>query len=143
MSVTFRNLTVNWSDPIDLWPYEAVITTMERGMVSDWQPIIQEVQAHPWGRIARYIEDYAKGPDDAAVAAFFTLVIERTRQRREAEERIEVQQRVRAAVDRSGVTAAEFARNIGTSASRFSTYLRGKVVPSAAMLVRMERTANR
>jgi transcriptional regulator with XRE-family HTH domain len=36
------------------------------------------------------------------------------------------------------VRAAEFAKNIGTSASRLSTYASGQVVPSATMLVRIE-----
>lgn len=46
--------------------------------------------------------------------------------------------RVRAAVDRSGLTNAQFAALVGTSASRLSTYLSGQVTPSAAMLVRIE-----
>ena len=50
--------------------------------------------------------------------------------------------RVRAAVERAGVTKAEFASAVGTSASRLSTYLSGKVIPSAALLMRIERTAN-
>lgn len=71
----------------------------------------------------------------------FTLAIERARESHEAAERAEVAERVRAAVERAGVTKAEFAALVGTSASRLSTYLTGKVVPSAALLVRMERTA--
>ena len=51
--------------------------------------------------------------------------------------------RVRAAVDRSGLTNAQFAELVGTSASRLSTYLSGKVTPSAALLLRMERAASR
>ena len=46
---------------------------------------------------------------------------------------------MRAAVERSGLTNADFASLIGTSASRLSTYLSGKVTPSAALLVRIER----
>lgn len=48
----------------------------------------------------------------------------------------EVDQLVRA----SGLSRAEFASRIGTSASRLSTYATGKVTPSAALLVRMRRT---
>jgi transcriptional regulator with XRE-family HTH domain len=43
----------------------------------------------------------------------------------------------------SGMTRAEFASAIGTSTSRLSTYLSGKVTPSAALLVRMRRVATR
>ena len=49
--------------------------------------------------------------------------------------------RVRAALDRAGTTKGEFAASVGTSASRLSTYLNGKVTPSAALLVRIERIA--
>jgi transcriptional regulator with XRE-family HTH domain len=42
----------------------------------------------------------------------------------------------------SGLSRAEFAARIGTSPSRLSTYATGKVVPSAAMLVRMRRQAS-
>jgi transcriptional regulator with XRE-family HTH domain len=46
---------------------------------------------------------------------------------------------VRHAIESSGLTAADFAASIGTSASRLSTYANGKVIPSAAMLLRIER----
>jgi transcriptional regulator with XRE-family HTH domain len=39
------------------------------------------------------------------------------------------------------MTAGRFADLVGTSASRLSTYMSGKVTPSAAMLVRIERMA--
>lgn len=37
------------------------------------------------------------------------------------------------------MTNVRFAEHIGTSASRLSTYLSGKVTPSAALLLRIER----
>lgn len=49
---------------------------------------------------------------------------------------------MRDALERSGLTRAAFAALVGTSASRLSTYLNAKVTPSAAMLVRIERTAS-
>jgi len=42
-------------------------------------------------------------------------------------------------VDESGLTRADFASRIGTSTSRLSTYVNGKVTPSASLLVRMRR----
>lgn len=50
---------------------------------------------------------------------------------------------MRDAVASTGLTDAEFARRVGTSASRLSTYLSGKVTPSSAMLVRIQRLAGR
>ncbi|MFD2862989.1 helix-turn-helix domain-containing protein [Salininema proteolyticum] len=37
------------------------------------------------------------------------------------------------------MSQAEFAERIGTSASRLSTYISGKVMPSAALMVRIRR----
>jgi len=137
--VQFRNLEVVWSDPIDLWPYEAVVTTIERGLVRDWQPILRDMRLRPWGRVAGYVEHYTKNPDDASAGALFAAALAKARQDREEQEREEVASRVRRAIEASGVSATEFASRIGTSASRLSTYANGHVVPSAVMLVRIER----
>ena len=140
MVVQFRNLTVTWSDPIDQWPYEAVVTTMERGLVSDWQPILKDLQARPFGRVARYVVDYAKNPEDEATAAFFLEALRRARLAQEDREQDEVIRRIRHAIEATGLSQAAFAETVGTSASRLSTYLSGHVTPSASMLVRMENT---
>jgi transcriptional regulator with XRE-family HTH domain len=55
----------------------------------------------------------------------------------------EVTDRVKAAQQASGLTVGQFATVVGTSRSRMSTYLSGRVMPSAAMLVRIERAAVR
>lgn len=141
MVVQFRNLTTTWHDPIDQWPYEAVVTTMERGLVSDWQPILRDLRARPFDRIARYVTHYAKDPDDKAAAAFFAEALRRARVAREESEREEVIRRIRRAIDATELSQADFAKLIGTSASRLSTYLSGGVTPSASMLVRIENLA--
>lgn len=141
MVVQFRNLTTTWQDPIDQWPYEAVVTTMERGLVSDWQPILRDLRARPFGRIARYVAHYAKNPEDKAAAAFFSEALRRARVAREESEREEVIRRIRRAIDAAEVSQADFAKLIGTSASRLSTYLSGGVTPSATMLIRIENVA--
>lgn len=141
MTVQFRNLTTTWHDPIDQWPYEAVVTTMERGLVSDWQPILRDLRARPFGRIARYVTHYAKDPDDKAAAAFFSGALRRARVSQEEKEREEVIRRIRRAIDATELSQADFARAIGTSASRLSTYLSGQVMPSATMLIRVENLA--
>ncbi|RAN69479.1 hypothetical protein B5P43_35790 [Bacillus sp. SRB_336] len=41
----------------------------------------------------------------------------------------------------SGLGRGEFARELGTSQSRLSTYVSGKIVPSAAMLMRARNVA--
>ena len=141
MVVQFRNLTTTWHDPIDQWPYEAVVQTMERGLVSDWQPILKDLQARPFGRIASYVAHYAKDPEDKAVAALFSDALRRARLAQEETERDEVIRRIRRSIEATELSQADFARAIGTSASRLSTYLSGQVTPSAVMLVRMENVA--
>lgn len=52
---------------------------------------------------------------------------------------IEVMRYLRSAVGASGLSQARFARALGTSASRLSTYLTGDTSPSARLLVRARR----
>jgi transcriptional regulator with XRE-family HTH domain len=58
-------------------------------------------------------------------------------------ERAAVAAQIQAAVMRSGLSQAEFASRIGTSASRFSTYISGKVTPSATLMVRISHIAGK
>jgi len=55
--------------------------------------------------------------------------LSRARERAEASERAAVTAEIREAVKRFGLSRAEFASRIGTSASRLSTYASGKVTP--------------
>lgn len=75
------------------------------------------------------------------MSALFELAIERFRERADEADRAEVVARVQNAVTATGMTQADFVVLIGTSASRLSTYMRGKPMPSAAMLIRIERAA--
>lgn len=49
---------------------------------------------------------------------------------------------MRGSLTQSGLTQADFARLLGTSATRLSTYLSGKTIPSAALYVRAPRLGN-
>ena len=141
MPVEFRNVDASPDDDVRTWPYEALVTTIDRGLVGDWQPIFAELHRSPWGRVARRVEHYLSYREPDGVSTLFALTIERAREDAEQADRAEVAARVREAVSRSGLARSEFARLVGTSASRLSTYLSGKVNPSAAMLVRIERAA--
>jgi transcriptional regulator with XRE-family HTH domain len=65
--------------------------------------------------------------------------------RRDAEtaDRAQVAAEVRTLIEESGLSRADFAAAIGSSASRLSTYATGRVTPSAALLLRMRRVARR
>ena len=142
MRVRFRNVDARPDDDVTTWPYEALVTAIDRGLVSDWRPIFVAIRRSPWGPTARRVERFLEYREPDGVSTLFRLAIERARRDAEDGERREVARRVRAAVDRSGRTAASFASLVGTSPSRLSTYLNGKVVPSAAMLLRIEAAAD-
>lgn len=141
MPVAFRNVDASPADDVHTWPYEALVTVIDRGLVGDWQPIFAELRRSPWGKVARRVERYLSYREPDGVSTLFALALERARSAADRADRAAVAARIRNAVVGSGLTNAEFARLVGTSASRFSTYLSGKVMPSAAMLVRIERVA--
>ncbi|MEX1003812.1 MAG: helix-turn-helix transcriptional regulator [Acidimicrobiia bacterium] len=140
MPVEFRNVDASPTDDVRTWPYEALVAVIDRGLVGDWRPIFTELRRSPWGKVARRVQQYLSYREPDGVSMLFALAIERARLDAEQEDRAEVAARVNAAVERSGLSNGDFARLVGTSASRLSTYLSGKVTPSAAMLVRIERT---
>lgn len=143
MNLTFRNVDARPDDAVDTWPYEALVTAIDRGLVPDWRPIFAEIRRWPWGATARRIERYLAYREPDGVSTLFRLAVDRARADAERDEGREVARRVREAVSRSGLTADAFARLVGTSPSRLSTYANGHVVPAATLLVRIEATADR
>jgi hypothetical protein len=143
MGVEFRNVDASPTDDVRTWPYEALVAVIDRGLVADWKPVFDEIRRSPWGSVARRVERYLSYRERDGTGVLFALAIQHARLQAEDADRAEVAARVRAAVERSGLTNARFAQLVGTSASRLSTYLSGKVIPSAAMLLRMERAAAR
>jgi DNA-binding transcriptional regulator YiaG len=89
--------------------------------------------------VARRIEEVLTYNWPYGVAPLMERVIVRAREETETAERKAVAAEVDQLVRASGLSRVEFASRIGTSASRLSTYVTGKVTPSAAMLVRMRR----
>ena len=143
MPLAFRNLTITPDAPVAEWPTEAVQTALDRGDLRDWRRIAAELRRDPWGRTARQVEEVLSHSRPYGAAELMDGLLEQSRRRAEGEEREEVAAEVRLAVARSGLSKAHFAARIGTSPSRLSTYLSGKVTPSAALIVRMRRLADR
>ena len=139
----FRNVDANPSDPVETWPYEGLVAAIERGGLSDWRRIAAAVHRAPWGQVSRRVEEYASYGEEAAVAELLLETVRRARAATERAERTEVANRVRDAVAASGLTARQFAAEVGTSPSRLSTYSTGTVQPNAAMLLRIEQTSQR
>jgi hypothetical protein len=141
VSLTFRNVDAKPSDPVETWPYEAMVTAIERGTIHDWAKISAAVRRDPWGDVSRALEDYLVYAEHSGITELFRRVVRQARTEAGISDREKVAARVRQLIRDSGLTAAKFASRAGTSASRLSTYASGKVVPSATMMLRLERAA--
>lgn len=137
-TLAFRNITATPDDPVEKWGVEGILAAIDRGSLSHWRRIAVAVKVDPRGPVAADLEQALTLAEDVGVAATLRRVLSRARRTAEAAAREEVRRRLSALVDESSLTAAQFAQRLGTSASRMSTYLTGKVTPSAALLVRAE-----
>ncbi len=141
MTVAFRNLTTRPDDPVARWPTEAVQTAIERGGLGEWRRLADGIRADPWGRTARQVEEVLSHSRPHGITALLGRVITGARETAELDERAEVSSELRALVAVSGLTQADFAKRMGTSGSRMSSYVNGGVVPSATLMVRARRVA--
>jgi hypothetical protein len=143
MTLAFRNVEVAPETPVEEWPAEAVATALERGSLVHWRLIAEAIRDSPWGPLARTVEAIV-GDDGGpyGVGAGMRRVIAQARQRWERHEREAVAAEFNELRATAGLSAGEFARLLGTSPSRMSTYLSGKVTPSAALMVRARRVAS-
>lgn len=139
--LAFRNVDASPDDPVAKWPVEAIQTVLERGDLSHWRRLGDEIRARPWGPVARKVEETLGYSRPYGIAKAMERVIERARDLHEEAERETVSAEVDQLIRASGLSRAEFASRIGTSASRLSTYATGKVTPSATLLLRMRRVA--
>lgn len=142
MSLAFRNVEVLPNTPVELWPYEALVTAIERGTVTDWATLSRAIRLDPWGPVARQVELYLSYARPWGVGPLLVRVIASARAHSEADERAAVAAEVRSLVEQSGLSPSEFALRIGTSRTRLATYRNGRVTPSAAVLVRMRRVVD-
>lgn len=141
MTLSFRNVDASPEDPVESWPAEAVRTALERGSLRYWHRLAEAIRSDPWGPTARAVEEVLSNSRPYGVAELMEQVIGDARRNSAARDRAEVAAEVRALLEASGATREEMATRMGTSKSRLSTYLSGKVTPSAALLVRMRRVS--
>lgn len=142
MALAFRNLAITPKAPVPEWPTEAVQTALERGDLADWQRIVAAIRADPWGKTARQVEEVLTHSRPYGVTEAMQTALSRAREQVEACERAAVAAEIQEAVRRSGLSRADFASRIGTSASRLSTYTSGKVTPSATLMLRIRHAAD-
>jgi DNA-binding transcriptional regulator YiaG len=141
-TLVFRNVDASPDDPVSGWPLEAVQAALERGSLRHWRRLAHEIQADPWGPVARRVEEVLTYSRPYGVANLMEKAIGDFREAAEKTEREAVATEVQELITQSGLTRGEFASRIGTSPSRLSTYATGKVTPSAALLIRMRRAAS-
>ncbi|MGC8627375.1 MAG: helix-turn-helix domain-containing protein [Acidimicrobiales bacterium] len=137
----FRNVDASPDDPVETWPFEGVLAALERGTVPDWRRLVRAINADPWGTVARQVEEALGLGLPYGVGPLFAEALKAARARAVQAEREAVAREIQALVGRSGLKCSEFAERTGTSASRLSTYMSGKVTPSAALVVRMRNVA--
>ena len=100
------------------------------------------IRADPWGPVAQQVLEAVRLSRPYGTTELLEGVVKRAREMAAASERAAVAAEVRSLVSVSGLSEQDFAARLGTSRSRLSTYMSGKVVPSAALVVRMRRVAS-
>jgi DNA-binding transcriptional regulator YiaG len=140
-ALKFRNITGSADDPVEAWPFEGILTAVERGTLPDWRRLAAAIRADPWGPVARQVLEAVELSRPYGTTELLRTVIESARHDAAAAERDEVAGTIRDLVARSGLSQQEFALRLGTSRPRLSTYMSGKVTPSAALMLRMRRVA--
>ena len=117
-----------------------------RALVEDhgldvWRPLLANVAANPFGpdggRLAELAHQAGLGDAARAIEACTTEF----RRQVEDAEREEVSQEIKDLLALCGYSQRRFAKHIGTSGPRLSTYVNGLVIPSATMMVRIRRCA--
>ena len=140
-ALKFRNIDASPDDPVETWPFEGILAAVERGTLPDWARLATAIRADPWGPVAQQVLEAVHLSRPYGTTELLEAVVARARQLATNSERENVASEVRDLVGRSGLSKQDFAERIGTSRSRLSTYISGKVVPSATLMVRMRRVA--
>lgn len=111
------------------------------GTARTWRAHLRPVMDTPWGPAGDRIVELARQAGGDVVAAALEECRTVYQERQEQREREAIAQEIRRLVALSGVSQRAFAAYIGTSPSRLSTYVNGRVVPSAALLLRIRHAA--
>jgi DNA-binding transcriptional regulator YiaG len=140
-ALRFRNIDASPDDPVETWPFEGILAAIQRGTLPDWRRLASAIRADPWGPVAQQVLEAVHLARPYGTTELLERVVARARTLAADAERADVASEVQALVAGSAMSRQEFAERIGTSRSRLSTYMSGKVVPSATLMVRMRRVA--
>lgn len=138
-ALKFRNIDASPNDPVETWPFEGILAAVERGTLPDWRRLAEAIEADPWGPVAQQVLEAVEFSRPYGTTELLEGVVERARKDAADAERAEVASEIKRLVSESGLSVREFATRMGTSRPRLSTYMSGKVVPSAAIMLRIRR----
>jgi hypothetical protein len=140
-ALKFRNVNSSPEDPVETWPFEGILAAVERGTLPDWRRLSVAIKADPWGPVAQQVMEAISLSRPYGTTELLHSLVSSARLQAADSERGEVASEIRKLVDDSGLSRQDFADRIGTSRSRLSTYISGKVMPSASLMVRIRRVA--
>ena len=121
---------------------EQLMDLVHHGNARRWRAALLPLIESPWGPYGEHIVALTKEAQLDVITEVLQECRKVYRHRQEQRERDAIAREIRRLVAISGLTQRQFAAQIGTSPSRLSTYVNGRVIPSAAMLLRIRRVAH-
>ena len=143
MTISFRNVDVDETAPLDTWPPEAIEILVDRGNLSDWRRLAAALADDPWGPLARTVEEIIALDCHYGVDRILDRVLRRERERRTLSGRRRYADHLRGLRRAAGMTMRELAAAAGTSAARISDYENARVAPTTDVLARLEDVLGR
>ena len=129
--------------PVEFWPTDSIREALHSGDITVWQRIVVAIKRDPYGRTARQVEEVLNSAAPYGVSQALTEVLVRARNHLANNERTEAARHVRILMERSGLSAEEFASRIGVNPSDLATYLDATISPPASLMIRMRRLSDR
>ncbi len=117
------------------------IGTSESFDAARWRLLLAPLLTAPWSGRADQLQREVAASGDAWLARLLEGCSVVIRDLQAEWDRQAIAREIRRLVASSGVTQRDFSALVGTSQSRFSTYINGRVTPSATMMLRISRTA--
>ncbi len=121
---------------------DQLMDLVHHGNARRWRAALLPLIDSPWGPYGEHILGLIKEVRLDVIGEILEECRKVYRHRQEQRERDAIAREIRRLVAISGLTQRQFASQIGTSPSRLSTYVNGRVIPSAAMLLRIRRVAH-
>jgi DNA-binding transcriptional regulator YiaG len=143
MTISFRNVDVDETAPLDTWPSEAIEILVDRGNLSDWRRLARAFAGDPWGPLARTVEEIIALDCHYGVDRILERILQRERERRTLIGRRRYADHLRSLRRSAGLSMRELAAAAGTSAARISDYENARVAPTTDVLARLEDVLER